>query len=120
MTDNLQIRALPIGQIQSRNPEPPSESTPLKETNPAITDGCHYSDTCFKCPLPRCRHEYTGTHPPRLKSLLQAIQINEQDMDIQDIMKRWSMSGRNALRLRDLADSLPAVEHDFPSTIPTH
>ena len=114
MGTSMSIGALPIGQIQIRDPEATSETTPLAEANPTVKDGCQYSPTCFDCPLPRCRHDYTDSHPPKPKSMRRAFQVRNENLDVNDIRKRWRLSERSAYRLHKLARSLRPTAAELP------
>ena len=100
------LSAQPIGDIQLRAPEPIEMIPPLSNSFPKVADGCKYSPTCLRCPLPKCRHEYDNGRPPKLQMLQRARTAQERDMDADDIIATWPMSRRNAYRVLELARTL--------------
>ena len=114
MQQNTALRAQPIGEIQHREPEPTEQVPPLNGAFPQVPDGCRYSPTCLDCPLPQCRHDYQGSHPPSTQSVERARIAKEGNMDVDDVAAAWRTSKRNAYRILDLARDL------FPTPPPPH
>lgn len=64
-------------------------------------DGCDISESCFDCPLPRCRYE----EPGGLRALLnesrdrEIIQLRLKGMPVEDLADRFGISRRTVFRV---------------------
>ena len=95
------LHALTIGEIQQRDPEPYSTSPKVKM--PQVPDGCEYSESCFTCPLSKCRYEASSRAPVSPQTMKRIVEIRKRDLDVEQIRQIWPMSQRNAIRLINMA-----------------
>lgn len=89
----LRLRTRPARRRGSRDPLP--ENTRYKD------DGCSISESCFTCPLPRCRYE----EPGGLRSVLNQMRDSEilalkrNGVPVEELADRFQVSRRTVFRV---------------------
>lgn len=87
--------------IRPRAPKPRVRHDALPEFTRYRDDGCDISESCFTCPLPRCRYE----EPGGLRSILneqrdrQIIQLRMEGMPVDALANRFGISRRTVFRV---------------------
>ena len=89
----LRLRARPIRRRGSRDPLP--ENTKYKD------DGCSVSDSCFTCPLPRCRYEEPGGLRAVLNQMRDSeiLALRQAGVPVEDLALRFQVSRRTVFRV---------------------
>ena len=108
----LRLRERPLRRKGSRDPLP--ENTRYKD------DGCSVSESCFTCPLPRCRYEEPGGLRGVLNEMRdrQILALKQAGAPVEDLADRFQVSRRTVFRVlegtsprsrrrRPAADSMP-------------
>ena len=87
--------------IQGRAPKPRLRHDSLPENTRYRDDGCDISESCFTCPLPRCRYE----EPGGLRALLneqrdrQIIQLRLKGVPVDALADHFGVSRRTVFRV---------------------
>ncbi len=87
--------------IRPRAPKPRIRHDALPEFTRYRDDGCDISESCFTCPLPRCRYE----EPGGLRSLLneqrdrQIIQLRLKGVPVDALADHFGISRRTVFRV---------------------
>lgn len=87
--------------IRRRQPKPRVRHDALPEFTRYRDDGCDISESCFTCPLPRCRYE----EPGGLRSLLneqrdqQIIQLRLKGVPVDALADHFGISRRTVFRV---------------------
>lgn len=87
--------------IRPRAPRPRVRADSLPEFTRYRDDGCDVSESCFTCPLPRCRYE----EPGGLRSLLneqrdrQIIQLRLKGVPVDALADHFGISRRTVFRV---------------------
>jgi hypothetical protein len=87
------LRTRPARRRGSRDPLP--ENTRYKD------DGCSISESCFTCPLPRCRYE----EPGGLRSVLnqmrdsEILALKQNGVPVEELADRFQVSRRTVFRV---------------------
>jgi hypothetical protein len=95
------IRQLPTPICLPRGPKPRVRADSLPEFTRYRDDGCDISESCFTCPLPRCRYE----EPGGLRSLLneqrdrQIIQLRLKGVAVDALADHFGISRRTVFRV---------------------
>ncbi len=89
----LKLRERPFGRRRTRDPLP--ENTRYKD------DGCSVSDSCFTCPLPRCRYEEPGGLRGVLNQMRdsQILALKQAGVPVEDLADRFQVSRRTVFRV---------------------
>jgi hypothetical protein len=93
-----EVRPTPI---RPRTPKPRVRHDALPEFTRYRDDGCDISESCFTCPLPRCRYE----EPGGLRSILneqrdrQIIQLRMEGVPVDALADRFGISRRTVFRV---------------------
>jgi hypothetical protein len=83
-----------------RDPKP-RRGDNLPENTRYRDDGCNISESCFSCPLPRCRYE----EPGGLRALLnesrdrEILQLRLKGMPVEELADRFGISRRTIFRV---------------------
>jgi hypothetical protein len=84
-----------------RAPKPRRRHDSLPEFTRYKDDGCDISESCFNCPLPRCRYE----EPGGLRALLnesrdrEIVQLRLEGMGVDELAGRFGVSRRTVFRI---------------------
>ena len=89
----LKLRERPARRRGSRDPLP--ENTRYKD------DGCSVSNSCFTCPLPRCRYEEPGGLRAVLNQIRdsQILALKQEGVPVEDLALRFQVSRRTVFRV---------------------
>lgn len=80
-------------------------------------DGCDISESCFTCPLPRCRYE----EPGGLRALLnesrdrEIVQLRLKGMPVEELADRFGVSRRTVFRVIGTR-RIPARRREYDTT----
>jgi hypothetical protein len=111
---------LQLPKVERRDKKPRMHDT-LPEKTRYQDDGCDISESCFSCPLPRCRYEERGG----LRAIINAhrdnqmIQLRLAGMAVEDLADRFGVSRRTVFRViggRD-REARPAKPNYEPTPI---
>ncbi|MEX1193440.1 MAG: helix-turn-helix domain-containing protein [Dehalococcoidia bacterium] len=81
--------------------KPRTRSDSLPETTRYRDDGCDISESCFTCPLPRCRYE----EPGGLRALLneardrEILDLRNRGVSVEALATRFGVSRRTVFRV---------------------
>jgi hypothetical protein len=95
------IEQLPMPMRMPRAPKPRVRADALPEFTRYRDDGCDISESCFTCPLPRCRYE----EPGGLRSLLneqrdrQIIKLRMKGVPVDALADHFGISRRTVFRV---------------------
>lgn len=84
-----------------RDTKPRLRGDKLPEETRYRDDGCDISESCFNCPLPRCRYE----EPGGLRALLnesrdrEIVQLRLKGMPVEELADRFGISRRTIFRV---------------------
>ena len=74
---------------------------PLPENTRYRDDGCSISESCFTCPLPRCRYEEPGGLRAVLNELRdrEILALKQDGMPVEELADRFQVSRRTVFRV---------------------
>lgn len=115
------IRQLPTPIRLPRGPKPRVRADSLPEFTRYRDDGCDISESCFTCPLPRCRYE----EPGGLRSLLneqrdrQIIQLRLKGVAVDALADHFGISRRTVFRvIGSMKVNVRSRHEEAPAPIP--
>jgi len=103
-----------------RNPKPRRRNDSLPEFTRYRDDGCNISESCFTCPLPRCRYE----EPGGLRALLneardrEILDLRSRGVSVEHIADRFGVSRRTVFRVLGARPTVRRREEDDFAPIP--
>jgi len=108
----LRLRERPLRRKGSRDPLP--ENTRYKD------DGCSVSESCFTCPLPRCRYEEPGGLRGVLNEMRdrQILALKQAGAPVEDLADRFQVSRRTVFRVLEGTSPRSRRRRPAPDSMP--
>jgi hypothetical protein len=108
----LRLRERPLRRKGSRDPLP--ENTRYKD------DGCSVSESCFTCPLPRCRYEEPGGLRGVLNQMRdsQILSLKQAGVPVEDLADRFQVSRRTVFRVLEGTSPRSRRRRPAPDNMP--
>jgi len=108
----LRLRERPLRRKGSRDPLP--ENTRYKD------DGCSVSESCFTCPLPRCRYEEPGGLRGVLNEMRdrQILALKQAGAPVEDLADRFQVSRRTVFRVLEGTSPRSRRRRPAPDNMP--
>jgi hypothetical protein len=108
----LKLRERPLRRRGSRDPLP--ENTRYRD------DGCSVSDSCFTCPLPRCRYEEPGGLRGVLNQMRdsQILALKQAGVPVEELAGRFQVSRRTVFRVLEGTSPRSRRRRPAPDNMP--
>ena len=93
---------------------------PLPENTRYKDDGCSISESCFTCPLPRCRYEEPGGLRGVLNEMRdrQILALKQAGAPVEDLADRFQVSRRTVFRVLEGTSPRSRRRRPAPDSMP--